>query len=284
MNKPKTRIERYQQKKKQQRTKNTKIATVSAIALTTLPLGLGAFSQNAEAAQVTSSQQAFINQIAGTASSIAASNDLYASVVIAQAVLESGYGTSGLASAPNYNLFGVKEYNGGPAVYYSTKEYLNGQWVTISQPFRKYSSYWESLQDHANVLLSSRYAGARRSHTNSYYDATAYLTGRYATDPSYAAKLNSIINTYALYQYDSGSTGQTASTSYSSSSTTTSATTSTTTSTSTSTYSSATSKYTVKSGDTLSEIAQKYGTTVSSLMANNGLSSDLILVGQTLTV
>ncbi len=39
---------------------------------------------------------------------VANSNDMYASVMIAQALLESSYGSSGLASAPNYNLFGVK--------------------------------------------------------------------------------------------------------------------------------------------------------------------------------
>lgn len=33
---------------------------------------------------------------------------------------------------------------------------------------------------------------------NKFYDATAYLTGRYATDPNYGAKLNSLINTYNL--------------------------------------------------------------------------------------
>lgn len=53
--------------------------------------------------------QAFIDQIGWSASEVAASNDLYASVMITQALLESAYGTSGLASAPNYNLFGVKE-------------------------------------------------------------------------------------------------------------------------------------------------------------------------------
>lgn len=49
--------------------------------------------------------QAFINQIAGTASQIAAERDLYASVMIAQAVLESSSGQSGLSQAPYYNFF-----------------------------------------------------------------------------------------------------------------------------------------------------------------------------------
>ncbi len=64
--------------------------------------------------------------------------------MIAQALLESAYGTSGLSSAPNYNLFGVKGSYGGQVVYMATQEYIDGQWVTMNEPFRKYSSYWES--------------------------------------------------------------------------------------------------------------------------------------------
>lgn len=45
-----------------------------------------------------------------------------------------------------------------------------------------------------------------------------------------------------------------------------------------------TSKYTVVSGDTLSAIAQRYGTTVDILKSTNGLSSTTIYVGQVLTV
>ena len=60
----------------------------------------------------------FLNQIIPSATVIAAQNDLYASVMMAQAILESGWGTSTLSKAPNYNLFGIKgEYNGGVHQY-----------------------------------------------------------------------------------------------------------------------------------------------------------------------
>ena len=42
--------------------------------------------------------------------------------------------------------------------------------------------------------------------------------------------------------------------------------------------------YTVKSGDTLSKIARDYGTTYKQIMAENGLTSTLIKVGQTLQI
>ena len=232
--------------------------------------------------QTTADPQAFINQIGWAASEVAANNDLYASVMIAQALLESAYGTSSLASAPNYNLFGVKGSYSGQVVYMATKEYLNGQWVTMNEPFRKYSSYWESLQDHANVLRSTsfstgdyHYAGVWKSNTTSFYDATAYLTGRYATDPGYGAKLNSLINTYNLTRFDTPSSGTTTTTS-----------TTTTTTTSTTSSSSGSQTYKVVSGDTLWDIAQKFGLSVDDLMAKNGMtmSNYSLLVGQEINV
>ena len=53
------------------------------------------------------SQQSFIKHIAQSAKIIAANNDLYASVMIAQAALESSWGTSDL-SGRHHNLFGIK--------------------------------------------------------------------------------------------------------------------------------------------------------------------------------
>ncbi|BCA85782.1 N-acetylmuramoyl-L-alanine amidase [Enterococcus saigonensis] len=232
-----------------------------------------------------------INQIGGAASQIAQENDLYASVMIAQAILESGNGSSVLAQAPYYNLFGVKGAYNGQSVTFPTQEYLNGQWITMNEPFRQYNSYWESLADHAYVLRSTsfatgtaHYAGAWKSNTASYLDATAYLTGRYATDPTYNQKLNYLITAYNLTQYD------TPASSYGQTSYTVQAQTNVHDETSVENTVPASqsqttgSVYTVVSGDTLWDIAAKYGTTVDQLMLNNGLSSDTIMVGQQLNV
>lgn len=81
------------------------------------------------------SQQAFIDSIASTAQSLASANDLYASVMIAQAIVESGWGNSTLASAPNYNLFGIKGSYNGQSVTMPTSEYVNGQWITVNAAF-----------------------------------------------------------------------------------------------------------------------------------------------------
>ncbi|MBO0412514.1 glycoside hydrolase family 73 protein [Enterococcus hulanensis] len=162
-----------------------------------------------------STQQAFINQIAPSAKSLASANDLYASVMIAQAIVESGWGSSTLSKAPNYNLFGIKgEYN-GQSVTMKTQEWSQKEgWHYVDAKFRKYPSYKESLGDNVTVLKKTSfssgnyyYSGAWKSNTKSYKDATAYLTGRYATAPTYGSTLNSVIETYKLTQYDTTSNG-----------------------------------------------------------------------------
>ena len=174
------------------------------------------YEENSAPVTARNNQQRFIQSIAGYAQQLAVENDLYASVMIAQAIVESGWGQSALASHPNYNLFGIKGNYNGQSVTFPTLEYLNGKWVTIQAAFRKYPSYRESLQDNAKILKTTSfqsgvyyYSGAWRSNTKTYKDATAWLTGRYATDPNYGTKLNNIIATYNLTQYDSVSADST---------------------------------------------------------------------------
>lgn len=162
-----------------------------------------------------STQQAFINQIAPSAKTLASANDLYASVMIAQAILESDWGTSKLSIAPNYNLFGIKGTYNGQYVIMKTQEWSASQgWYWIDAKFRKYPSYKESLADNVKVLKTTSfspgnyyYSGAWKSNTKSYKDATTWLTGRYATAPGYGATLNNVIQTYNLTQYDTGTGG-----------------------------------------------------------------------------
>lgn len=153
-------------------------------------------------------QQEFINKIADYAVGHAKSYGLYASVMIAQAIVESAWGGSGLSIEPNNNLFGIKGAYNGQSVYFWTTEYVNGEYIQVYAAFRKYPSYKESLEDNAKLLRygltsnSSFYNGTWLENTNSYQDATQWLQGRYATDPNYARTLNSIIAMYSLDQYD----------------------------------------------------------------------------------
>ncbi len=145
----------------------------------------------------------FIESIGESARQIAHQNDLYASVMIAQAILESSNGQSTLSQAPNYNFFGIKgDYNGNSVTLQTWEDDGSGNTYLIDADFRAYNSQEQSLQDYANLLQKSIYAGVHKSNTRTYMDATAALTGTYATDTYYGAKLNSLIESYGLTLYD----------------------------------------------------------------------------------
>ena len=223
----------------------------------------------------TATQQNFLSTIGGYARDIAKNNDLYASVMIAQAILESGWGQSGLASAPNYNLFGIKgDYNGNSVRMDTLEDDGSGNYYAAKEPFRKYSNYGESLSDYASLLTGDNnpnswrykfYYGARVSATNSYQDATQHLTGRYATDTRYASKLNQLIQTYGLTQYDAGGSS-TASPARPQAPAT------------------GGGSYTVQAGDSYWRIANKYGISIEELQRLNGTSSYFLYPGQSLVV
>lgn len=148
----------------------------------------------------------FISLVGESARSIAADNDLYASVMIAQAILESASGNSTLAQAPNNNLFGIKGTYKGQSVQLPTREDDgSGNTYTIKADFRQYDTVNESLSDYADLLSNSMgdfYAGARKSNTDSFVDACDFLVGRYATDIFYSEKLQDLIETYDLTRFD----------------------------------------------------------------------------------
>ncbi|ONN41826.1 peptidoglycan DD-metalloendopeptidase family protein [Enterococcus mundtii] len=160
------------------------------------------------------SVESFIRKIGESSRKIAQENDLYASVMIAQAILESASGQSQLAQAPNYNLFGIKGAYKGDSVSLTTQEDTGkGTLYSVQSTFRKYQNYEESLQDYAklmtNGLIDNRdfYEGMWKSQAKSYQEATKFLTGRYASDTRYNQKLNGLIETYDLQQYDKETTG-----------------------------------------------------------------------------
>ncbi|MBE9897206.1 peptidoglycan DD-metalloendopeptidase family protein, partial [Enterococcus casseliflavus] len=135
--------------------------------------------------------------------------DLYGSVMIAQAILESASGQSKLSQAPYRNLFGIKGTYEGKGVTFKTQEDNgSGNLYTIDATFRQYEDYEATFKDYAKLLKEGLahdqdfYKGAWKSETDSYEDATEFLTGRYATDTQYGEKLNALIEAYALTSYD----------------------------------------------------------------------------------
>lgn len=152
---------------------------------------------------------AFIDSIGESARELGLQYDIFASVLVAQAILESGSGSSGLSIAPYYNLFGIKGSLGGSSVVLPTKEDNgHGELYEITSAFRVYPSYRESLEDYVHLIRSGIsgndhfYKGTWRSTAKNYLKATAELTGKYATDTFYYNKLNSLITTYNLTRFD----------------------------------------------------------------------------------
>lgn len=151
----------------------------------------------------------FIEKIAEDAQKLGQEYDVFASVMIAQALLESGSGTSTLSLKPNHNLFGIKGTYQGQSVSMATQEDRgNGDLYSINSAFRKYPNYAASLGDYVELLRGgisgndSFYKNTWRSTAKNYLRTTNALTGTYATDTTYGQKLNSIIALYHLTQYD----------------------------------------------------------------------------------
>lgn len=122
-----------------------------------------------------------------------------ASLTIAQAALESNWGSSGLTQKAN-NLFGIKGNGPAGSIVMPTTEYRNGSYIKINASFRKYHSWAESVEDHTRLLQNKRYAAVL--HRTGRQAAYAVSAAGYATDPDYVAKLISLMDKYNLYQYD----------------------------------------------------------------------------------
>lgn len=126
-----------------------------------------------------------------------------ASITLAQGLLESGAGRSTLARRSN-NHFGIK---------------CGGSWRgrTVrhdddapQECFRAYSSARDSYEDHSLFLRrGARYAFLFQLKITDYKGwARGLKSAGYATDPSYANRLITIIEDYALYKYDTEGIGK----------------------------------------------------------------------------
>ena len=148
-----------------------------------------------------------------------AQSGILASVTIAQAILESGWGKSELATNAK-NLFGMKcslsgntwsgsTWDGKSAYNVSTGEYYSGTYATVRRDFRRYNSWAESVADHSAYLNGAkngsklRYSGLKGQ--KDYRKAAQIIKdGGYATSPTYTTNLCTLIEKYNLTLYDSG--------------------------------------------------------------------------------
>lgn len=142
--------------------------------------------------------------------------DFFDSITIAQAIHETGYGTSELYTDFN-NAFGYKakivngvpEWDGKVAENYKSDEEVDGVvYKDVESDFRWYDSVEESVADHANMMtrLNGRYLSTYRKALDAKTpkEQARALTGSYAGDSRYAKKLIEVMDEWNLHQYDKG--------------------------------------------------------------------------------
>lgn len=162
-------------------------------------------------------EKEFVEKIGPLATEDMMESGILASITVAQACLESGYGTTELAENAN-NLFGMKcilSGNTWESVWDGVSKYTkptkeqntDGTEYIITADFRKYPDILDSIKDHSCYLNgalngnSLRYAGL--SGEKNYRKAAELIkAGNYATDISYVDKLCSLIERWNLTKYD----------------------------------------------------------------------------------
>ena len=188
-------------------------------------------------------------------------NPLFSSVVIAQAICESGWGQSKIMMKANA-IFGIKATSDWKGKVYNanTQECYDGvSYTNITACFRAYNSLAESISDYFDLITKlERYRKATVAETP-LECITAIKNGGYATSPTYINTIMSIINSNNLTQYDNVNNSVDNSENY--------------------------IEYIVKSGDTLSEIAEKYNTTYQKIAQDNNIENpNLIYPNQKLKI
>ena len=163
------------------------------------------FTDNQQENEAQSHQQ-FIERLVPHAQELQDGYGVLPSIILGQAILESNWGKSTLASKYN-NLFGIKAYGDQKKVSLETKEFVNEEWITIQGDFKVYDSWEQSMDDHTQLFVQgvdwnpALYEKVITA-TNYQEAAQAVQEAGYATDPGYAQKIIQVIETYQLNQYD----------------------------------------------------------------------------------
>lgn len=127
----------------------------------------------------------------------------YPSAIIAQACIESAYGTSSLGYK-YHNYFGMKCGSSwkGKSVNLATKEeYSVGTLTAIRDNFRVYDSVEEGVRGYFDFISTKRYENLKQAASPRHYIELLKHDG-YATSSTYVTTVNSVIIKYNLNQYD----------------------------------------------------------------------------------
>lgn len=160
---------------------------------------------------ITEKQQRFIEEIAKYVQKYAyVYGILVHSPIIAQAILESGWGESKLA-AKYHNYFGLKcgsKWTGKSVNLTTQEEYQPGTLTTIKDNFRVYDSLEEGVKGYFEFIQLQRYQNLRGITDPKKYLQTIKNDG-YATSSTYVESNYQLITTYKLAKYDKEETAMT---------------------------------------------------------------------------
>ena len=142
-------------------------------------------------------RQAYIRRYAATAIAEQKKYGIPASITIAQGLIETRAGTSGLATKNN-NHFGMKCFS---------KTCKRGHCSNFTDDthkdfFKKYPSAWASFRDHSKLLTGGRYQRLAALGTDYRAWAHGLKKAGYATAPNYAESLIRLIRLYGLDRLD----------------------------------------------------------------------------------
>lgn len=154
-------------------------------------------------------KQEFIKKIAGYVRKYAADYGIAVhSPIIAQAILESGWGESKLASV-YHNYFGLKcgtKWKGRSVNMKTQEEYSPGTKTTITDNFRVYSNMDEGVKGYFEFIQLPRYQNLKGITDPKKYLQTIKDDG-YATSSTYVADVFKCVEAYGLTEYDGKAEG-----------------------------------------------------------------------------
>ena len=155
-------------------------------------------------------KEEFIQKIAGYVKKYVAAYEIkVCSPIIAQAILESGWGESRLAK-DYHNYFGLKcgtKWKGKSVNLATWEEYEAGTATVISDYFRVFDNMEEGVKGYFELLQLPRYQNLKGITEPGRYLETIWADG-YATSSVYVQKNMELIEQYQLTKYDENVSGR----------------------------------------------------------------------------
>lgn len=149
-------------------------------------------------------KQQFLTDVAPTIQRIANEKGYrFPSAIIAQAIVESGWGGS-LLSSRYYNFFGMKcgsSWNGHCVDMKTQEEYTIGVMSNIRDKFRVYHSIEEGIRGYFDFITMTRYQNLKNANSPEEYIQLLKQDG-WATSSQYINSLTSILHSNNLKSYD----------------------------------------------------------------------------------